>query len=193
MPTLFLWKTFKTKREWKDLSKSTFDRLLLGVRISEGEHKFTRKFVPQGYVFTRKYVPGVHISKGYKFPITPACRERIKDGPPVHGLPKWITQMDYPWKSFEMWKTTVRSTPNNFSYHTFRFCFWNVPKNLVNGCCHFKMAPKVWSKTNGSHLWNVSEANLWGMVRTIMWRASNSCFSPFKWFPGVVHLSNPFR
>ena len=26
-----------------------------------------------------------------------------------------------------------------------------------------------------------------------MWRASNSCFSPFKWLSGVVHLGNPFR
>ena len=54
-------------------------------------------------------------------------RERTKHGPPVHGLPKWITQMDYPWKSFERRKTTVRSTPHNCSYHTLRVCFGNVP------------------------------------------------------------------
>ena len=180
MPTLFLWKTVKTKREWKDLSKSTFDRLLLGVRISEGEHKFTRKFVSQGYVFTRKYVPGVHISKGYKFPITPACRERIKDGTPVHGLPKWITQMDYLkiiWKVKNNRQIIFLTIHFASASETFRR-IWS------RGYCHFKMAPKVWSKTNGSHLWNVSEANAWGMVRTIMWRASNSCFSPFKWFSG---------
>ena len=54
-------------------------------------------------------------------------RERTKHGPPVHGLPKWITQMDYPWKSFERRKTTVGSTPHNCSYHTLRVCFGNVP------------------------------------------------------------------
>ena len=56
-----------------------------------------------------------------------AWRERTKHGPPVHGLPKWITQMDYPWKSFERRKPTVRSTPHNCSYHTLRVCFGNVP------------------------------------------------------------------
>ena len=56
-----------------------------------------------------------------------SSRERTKHGPPVHGLPKWITQMDYPWKSFERRKTTVRSTPHNCSYHTLRVCFGNVP------------------------------------------------------------------
>ena len=42
----------------KDLSKSTFHGLLLGVYISEAGNIFTSKFVPQGCIFTRKYVPG---------------------------------------------------------------------------------------------------------------------------------------
>ena len=53
--------------------------------------------------------------------------ERTKHGPPVHGLPKWITQMDYPWKSFERRLFEARhiivlTIPYAFALETFHTC-----------------------------------------------------------------------
>ena len=58
-----------------------------------------------------------NISCFLKLYISPG--ERTNHGPPVHGQPKWITQIDYPWKSFAL-SRRVDNDDDDFVPTTYR-------------------------------------------------------------------------
>ena len=109
----------------------------------------------------------------------------------LNGLPKWTTPGNHlkgEKQLFEARHIIFLTIPHAFASETFHRCNPLVLLHTLGAILEMTASVDL------QILRNVSEAEAKCMVRKIMRRASNGCFSPFKWFSGVwvIHLGSPW-